>query len=188
MSLTITSDCVIKATQEWKQETRQGGSQTHFDRFFSVNDVKFNVKLKTVSTSDPYIIIETESQELFTGFKILIEYSSGDKSGSLTYNNLEIGSLSKFESPCRTDAVFKSIFKPNGPPYARNHNPLLNTKGGFYSERADGFVISPNGMMSTCRRYINFLVAKMDSETCRNLVFTLQFSHCPNYLEIVGKF
>ena len=26
------------------------------------------------------------------------------------------------------------------------------------------------GMMSTCRRSINFLVAKMDFETCRNLV------------------
>ena len=26
------------------------------------------------------------------------------------------------------------------------------------------------GMMSTCRRYINFFVAKMDSETCHNLV------------------
>ena len=26
------------------------------------------------------------------------------------------------------------------------------------------------GMMSTCRRFINFLVAKIDFETCRNLV------------------
>ena len=31
-------------------------------------------------------------------------------------------------------------------------------------------LLKRGGMMSTCLRYINFLVAKMDFETCRNLV------------------
>ena len=121
----ITSDRVIRATHEWKQETRQGGGQTHFDRVFSVNDMKFNVKLKTNSSNDPYVIIETESQELIISYKIKIEYSTGDKSGSLTYNPKVLSS--KLQSPCPADAVFRSIFKPNGPPYARHHNSLLIT-------------------------------------------------------------
>lgn len=105
MSLTITSGWVIKATQEWKQETRQGIG-TYFDQFFSINDMKFNVKLKTDSSNDPFVIIETESQEIFNGYKILIEYSAGGKSGSLTYKP-EVGSLSKFQSPCPDDQVFR---------------------------------------------------------------------------------
>ena len=126
MSLTITSDRVIKATQEWKQETRQGGDQTLFDRAFSFNDMKFNVKLimenYRVYPEDIIkhvkLIIKTESQELFVGFKILIEYSAGGKSGSLTYNP-KVESLSNFDSEVDRlltyDAeLFKSIFKPDG--------------------------------------------------------------------------
>ena len=63
MSLKITSG-LVKATRKWKQKTRQG-SETHFDRFFSVNDMEFNVKLKTDNANDPFVIIETDSQELF---------------------------------------------------------------------------------------------------------------------------
>ena len=47
MSLQITGG-VVKATKKWKQKTRQGSaSETYFDRFFSVNDMEFNVKLIT---------------------------------------------------------------------------------------------------------------------------------------------
>ena len=111
MSLTITGG-VVKATKKWKQKTRQG-SETHFDRFFSVNDMEFNVKLKTDNSNDPFVTIETDSQELFNGYEILIEYCAGGKSGSLTYNP-GVGSLSKFESPCPSDGKFRSIFEPNG--------------------------------------------------------------------------
>ena len=133
MSLTITSftsDRVIKATHEWKQITCQGSGSlfesgyTHFDRVFSVNDMKFNVKLKAnhlglVGPSGsicPRIFIETESQELFVGYKIVIEYSAGGKSGSLTCNP-NVGSLSKFDSGnsfLSHEVPFKSIFKPDG--------------------------------------------------------------------------
>ena len=48
MSLQITGG-VVKATKKWKQKTRltDENSETHFDRFFSVNDMKFSVKLIT---------------------------------------------------------------------------------------------------------------------------------------------
>ena len=128
MSLAITSDRVIKATQEWKQITRQGAGQTHFDRVFSVNDMKFNVKLKAddlrlvlifgnfpSGSIFPRISIETESRELFVGYKILMEYSAGGKSGYLTCNP-KVGSLSKFDSSLqfKDSATFKSIFLPDG--------------------------------------------------------------------------
>jgi hypothetical protein len=48
MSLQITGG-VVKATKKWKQKTRltDEKSETHFDRFFSVNDMEFSVKLIT---------------------------------------------------------------------------------------------------------------------------------------------
>ena len=76
----------FKAKQEWEQETRTGRNKTYFDRNFSfskkafgfgLGSLNFNVKLKTDSSYDPYVVIETESQagncSILTGF----DWSSG---------------------------------------------------------------------------------------------------------------
>ena len=47
-----------------------------------------------------------------------------------------------------------------------NNLDFLEYKGYVVTHRVNLLF----GMMSTCRQYINFFVAKMDSETCRNLV------------------
>ena len=100
MSLQITGG-VVKATKKWKQKTRltDEKSETHFDRFFSVNDMEFNVKLITTHYDylygahqpiRPDVIVETDSQELFNAYEILVEYVAGSESGSLTYYQAKI--------------------------------------------------------------------------------------------------
>ena len=102
----------IKASEEWTQESRKGvGNETHFDRNFSIDDLtwrrlgnlKFNVKLKTCRgyySCCPCVFIETGSHEIINDFKIQIEYSVEDKSGSLTFNP-SVESLSMFKSECK---------------------------------------------------------------------------------------
>jgi hypothetical protein len=84
----------LKVTQEWEQKTRTGARKTLFDRCFfgkkvfglGHDNLHFNVKLKTDPSYDPYVIIESASEEILNEFKVRIEYSAGGKSGSLTYN------------------------------------------------------------------------------------------------------
>ena len=94
----------IKASEEWTQESRKGvGNETHFDRNFSIDDLKFNVKLKTCRgyySCCPCVFIETGSHEIIDDFKIQIDYSAEGKSGSLTFIP-SVESLSKFKSECK---------------------------------------------------------------------------------------
>ena len=50
------------------------------------------------------------------------------------------------------------------------HFKGLETRNLQYYIRICKKCTTAKGMMSTCRRYTKFLAAKMDSETCRNLV------------------
>ena len=108
----------FKVTQEWEQKTRIGRNETYFDRNFLISkksfgfglgNLNFNVKFKTDGNKDPYVIIETESKEIFIDFRILIEYSTGGKSGSFTSNPIK-ELLSKFTSDCPNDYIFKEVF------------------------------------------------------------------------------
>ena len=110
----------LKVVQEWEQKTRTGAKETYFDRCFSGEKVfgldhgnlHFNLKLKSDSYFDPYVIIESASQEILSDFKIRIEYFARGKSGSLTYNP-KVESISNFKSKCPSDEVFRNVFTGN---------------------------------------------------------------------------
>ena len=110
----------FKATQEWEQETRIGRNETYFDRNFLISkkafgfglgNLNFNVKFKTDGANDPYVIIETDSKEIFIDFRILIEYYTFGKLGSFTSNPIKELSY-KFTSDCPNDEKFRKVFNP----------------------------------------------------------------------------
>ena len=111
----------FKVTQEWEQKTRIGRYGTYFDRDFFISkkafgfglgNLNFNVKFKTDRSNDPYVIVETESKEIFIDFRILVEYSAGGKSGCFT-SNPKKDLLCKFTSDCPNDKIFNEVFKSN---------------------------------------------------------------------------
>ena len=109
----------LKVIQEWEQKTPRGPNETHFERCFfgekvfglGHGNLHFNVKLKTDPSTDPYVIIESASEEIINDLKIKIEFSarSGFGFGFLTYNP-KVESISNFKSPCPKDEVFRNIF------------------------------------------------------------------------------
>ena len=70
------------------------------------------MKFKTDRSNDPYVIVETESKEIFIDFRILVEYSAGGKSGCFT-SNPKKDLLYKFTSDCPNDKIFNEVFKSN---------------------------------------------------------------------------
>ena len=110
----------FKVTQEWEQKTRIGRNETYFDRNvliskkafgFGLGNLNFNVKFKTDGANDPYVIIETDSKEIFIDFRILIEYYAVGKSGSFISNPIK-ELLYKFTSDCPNDEKFRKVFNP----------------------------------------------------------------------------
>ena len=107
----------LKVTEEWEQKTRTGKNETFFERCFfgeklfglGHGNLHFNLKFKTDNYPDPYVIIESASEEFISDLKIQIEYSTRAKSGFLTYNP-KVESISNFKSPCPKDEVFRNIF------------------------------------------------------------------------------
>ena len=114
----------LKVIQEWEQKTPRGPNETHFERCFfgekvfglGHGNLHFNVKLKTDSSIDPYVIIESASEEIINDLKIKIEFlaksgfvGSVQSHGSLSYNP-KVESLSNFKSPCPTNKGFQHTF------------------------------------------------------------------------------
>ena len=87
--------------------------------FFTLLLIKHN----ECNPTCPHVTVETDSQEIFNAYEILVEYVAGSKSGSLTYytstQNYDFGSLRRREDDRNAnhneDEVFRSIFVKKAP-------------------------------------------------------------------------